>query len=120
MIQEEDGLATLMTNDKISVPIKVAATSLEKVFSIGQGVRVLQGVYAGELGLVVDITQDQQNDGTTRKATVLMEAIKTELRIPISNLRRREQFDPKHGLLADYFKSPHCNKLDLTNKQTKT
>lgn len=49
---------------------------------------------------------------------MLMEAIRSELRIPISNLRRREQFDPKHGILADYFKSPHCSGRDLTNNKT--
>lgn len=41
------------TLDKIPVKIKVAAKELRKFFALGESVRILQGVHAGEPGLVL-------------------------------------------------------------------
>jgi transcription elongation factor len=87
---EENGLAVLLTNDKIPVPIKVPAAQLDKVFNVGESIRVLQGIHSGEPGLIMSLDD--------KFASVLMEASRSELKVPIGNMRRREQLEAKHGM----------------------
>lgn len=49
----EKGLATLLTEDKVSVAIKIPALQLEKIFKVGESVRIIQGVHAGEPGIIL-------------------------------------------------------------------
>jgi len=88
-------LALLRTEDRIAAEIKLQASDLEKFFSIGESVRVLQGLHAGEPGIVIELSQFDN-----KHATVLMENTKAELRVLVSNLRRKEELDPncKHSL----------------------
>lgn len=88
----EQGLATMLTEDKIPVSIKIPASQIEKFFMVGESVRLLQGVHVGEAGLIVSL------QGDNKHASVLMESSNSELKVPITNLRRREQLDPKHSL----------------------
>lgn len=93
----DGGLATLLTEDKVPVAIKIPALQLQKIFKVGESVRIIQGVHAGEPGIILNLLQPDQ-----RHATILMEHTKNELTVVTSNLRRKEELDPKHSL-ADMF-----------------
>ena len=69
--------------------IKVKGAELVKFFDIGESVRILQGVHSGEPGVVIDICQPDK-----KHAVVLMEHTKAELKVLITNLRKREELDP--------------------------
>lgn len=43
-------MAIVKTLDKIPIKIKVNAKELEKYFTVGESVRILQGCHAGEPG----------------------------------------------------------------------
>ena len=83
-----------MTEEKIPVSLKVPVSDLEKFFEVGESVRILQGIHAGEPGMITSMSLE----GT--HANVLMEHTKSELKIILSNLRRKEELDPncKHSL----------------------
>lgn len=89
----EQQISTLKTLDKIPIAIKVHAKELVKFFKVGEGVRILQGCHAGEPGQVLEIAE-------MKHAVVLMESTKTELKVLITNLRRKEEqdFNSKHSL----------------------
>ena len=91
----EEKIASLFTEDKIPVLIKVKGSELAKFFEIGESVRILQGVHSGEPGVVIDICQPDK-----KHAIVLMEHTKAELKVLITNLCKREELDPnsKHTL----------------------
>lgn len=55
IIDEQNGLAVLKTEDRHPIQIKVLAQDLEKFFTVGESVRVLQGAHAGEPGTIIDI-----------------------------------------------------------------
>ena len=40
----------MMTLDKVPIKIKVAAKELQKFFTLGESVRIIQGLHAGEPG----------------------------------------------------------------------
>jgi len=40
----------MMTLDKVPIKIKVAANELRKIFTLGESVRIIQGLHAGEPG----------------------------------------------------------------------
>lgn len=62
--------------------------------------RILQGIHAGEAGVVTDI---EKHDGT--HASILMDDTKQELKVLITNLRRKEEMNPslKHTLSSIFF-----------------
>lgn len=91
-------MANLMTEDKIPVMIKVRASELQKFFEIGESVRILQGVHAGEPGVVTEICQPD-----LRYALLLMEHTRAELKVPITNLRKREELDPNSKFTLSQF-----------------
>jgi hypothetical protein len=95
MINTETSFVQLVTEEKVPVPIKVQAADVIKFFEVGECVRVLQGMHAGQAGQVVDIVRPE---GT--HAVVLMDHTCVEQKVLISNLRRKEELDPhcKHSL----------------------
>ena len=87
-------VVTMETLDKIPIKIKVPAKELRKFFTLGESVRILQGVHAGEPGQVIEISPENTH------ARVLMENTKAELKVLMSNLRRNEELEAhsKHTL----------------------
>ena len=77
----------MSTLDKVPIKIKVAAKELRKFFNLGESVRILQGVHAGEPGQVLEVSPENTH------ALVLMENTKAELKVLIRNLRRNEELD---------------------------
>jgi len=87
----------MSTLDKIPVKIKVAAKELRKLFTSGESVRILQGLHAGEPGLVLEVLAEKTH------ARILMENTKSELKILISNLRRNDELEAhSRETLADF------------------
>lgn len=86
-----------MTEDKVPVLIKDKAENMKKFFEVGESVRVLQGQHSGEGGLVIEILKPDETH-----ALLLMDNTKQELRVLITNLRRKEEACPgvKHTLSA--------------------
>ena len=84
-----------MTLDRVPVKIKVNAKELEKYFTVGESVRILQGCHAGEPGQILELVAPEK-----KHAVVLMEYTKAELKVLITNLRRKEEEDPssRHSL----------------------
>lgn len=78
----ESQVCTMNTIDKIPIRIKVAAKELRKFFEQGEGVRILQGVHAGEPSQVLEVSAEHTH------ARVLMENTKAELKVLVRNLRR--------------------------------
>ena len=60
-IDVETGFATLVTEEKVPIQIKEKAMNLKKIFEVGESVRILQGIHAGESGVVTDL---QKLEGT--------------------------------------------------------
>ena len=87
------------TLDKIPVKIKVTAKELRKFFKLGESVRILQGVHAGEPGQVLEVSNENTH------ARVLMENTKAELKVLMSNLRRNEEIDTCKHTLAEFLGS---------------
>lgn len=73
---------------------------MKKFFEVGESVRILQGIHAGEAGVVTDL---QKLEGT--HASILMDDTKQELKVLITNLRRKEEMNPslKHTLSSIFF-----------------
>jgi len=73
----------------------VPATQLEKYFVVGESVRIIQGVHAGEPGTVLELVKPE-----LKYAMVLMENTRAELKVLVSNLRRKEELEPscRHSL----------------------
>lgn len=69
--------------------IKVKVDELQKFFEVGESVRILQGVHAGEPGVIIEICKPDR-----RHARLLMEHTRAELKVLITNLRKREELDP--------------------------
>jgi len=71
----------------------VHAKELAKFFKVGESVRILQGCHAGEPGQILEISDEKH-------AVVLMENTRAELKVLITNLRRKEEQDPncRHSL----------------------
>lgn len=84
---DNSSIVTMNTLDKVPIKIKVAAKELRKFFTLGESVRILQGVHAGEPGQILEVSKEQTH------ARVLMENTKAELKVLISNLRRNEELD---------------------------
>ena len=62
---------------------------------MGESVRILQGCHAGEPGQILELVEPDK-----KHAVVLMENTRAELKVLITNLRRKEEQDPncKHSL----------------------
>ncbi len=58
----------------------------------------MQGVHAGEPGVVIEIYQPDR-----RHARVLMEHTRAELKVLITNLRKREELDPNSKFTLSQF-----------------
>lgn len=58
----------------------------------------MQGVHAGEPGVVIEICQPDR-----RHARVLMEHTRAELKVLITNLRKREELDPNSKFTLSQF-----------------
>ena len=71
------------------------AKELVKFFEVGESVRILQGCHAGEPGQILELVAPDN-----KHAVVLMENTRAELKVVITNLRRKEEQDPncKHSL----------------------
>lgn len=84
----------MMTLDKVPIKIKVAAKELQKIFAIGESVRVIQGLHAGEPGQVLEVNREKTH------ARILMDNTKAELKVLVVNLRRSEELEAngKHSL----------------------
>jgi len=48
----------MITIDKIPVRIKVHAKELHKFFDSGESVRILQGLHAGEPGIILEVSAE--------------------------------------------------------------
>ena len=93
----EAQITSMMTIDKIPVKIKVAAKELRKFFDSGESVRILQGLHAGEPGIVLSVSAEQTH------AVVLMENTKAELKVLVNNLRLSDTLDSQNcDSLADF------------------
>jgi len=82
----------------VPVTIKCKASELKKFFEIGESVRILQGLHAGEPGVVTEICQP---DG--KHALLLMEHTRSELKVLVTNLRKREELDPNSKFTLSQF-----------------
>ena len=60
MIKEisENQVATMLTEDKVPIKIKAAASELRKFFTQGESVRIIQGVHAGESGQILEVLHE--------------------------------------------------------------
>lgn len=96
--ETEQQIACLLTEDKVPVLIKVKTEELQKFFEIGESVRVLQGIHAGEPGVVTEICLPDR-----KHALILMEHTRAELKVPMTNLRKREELDPNSKFTLSQF-----------------
>ena len=87
----------MTTLDKVPIKIKVAAKELRKFFNTGESVRILQGVHAGEPGVVLAVSAEQTH------ANVLMENTKADLKVLVNNLRLSDAVESNaRDSLADF------------------
>ena len=84
----------MMTLDKVPIKIKVKAHELHKIFGVGESVRILQGLHAGEPGQVLEVNREKTH------ARILMDNTKAELKVLVKNLRRSDELETtwKHSL----------------------
>jgi hypothetical protein len=67
----------------------VPAVDLIKFFEVGESVRILQGIHSGAAGQVIELVEPE-----LKHAMLLMENTRSEVRVFVSNLRRKEDNDP--------------------------
>ena len=71
------------TSEKVPLELKVWVKDLKKYFELGESVRVMSGVHAGNTGIVTAISD--------KHAFVSMEGTKSELKILLSNLKIKKE-----------------------------
>ena len=87
----EEGVAMIEIADKVSYSIKVSVRDVVKNFDVGECIRIVQGVHAGDAGQIIEIVPPKH-------ALLLMDHTKSELKVFISNLRKKEDHDPSAAM----------------------
>ena len=75
----------------------MAAKELRKIFTLGESVRIIQGLHSGEPGQVLEVSRENTH------ARILMENTKAELKVLVRNLRRNEELEANLKNTLDEF-----------------